>query len=154
MNPEIVERPAFTVLGYRYQGKNEHQEIAAMWEQFLPRMGEIRTTNPLESFGVCRMAPGLPPGEFEYIAGLEVDADHPVPEGMVKVTLPAARYAVFEHRGGLETLQDTFHKIAVEYLPNSGLTRVTPEVDIEVYDDRVFRGFSPESILYIYVAVQ
>ncbi|WP_322508733.1 GyrI-like domain-containing protein [Anaerolinea sp.] len=154
MNPKIVERPAFTMLGYRYQGKNEHQEIAAMWEQFLSRMGEIHTTNPLESFGVCRMVPGLPPGEFEYIAGLEVDDDHPVPEGMVKLTLPAARYAVLEHRGGLETLQDTFHKIAVEYLPNSGLTRVTPEVDIEVYDDRVFRGFSPESILYIYVAVQ
>ena len=153
MQPKIVNRPAFTVVGYCYHGKNQNQEIAKMWGEFVQRLGEIQTNNTYETFGVCLIPPGLPEGEFEYVAGMQTAEDAPVPEGMVKRTLPAYQYAVFEHVGALATLGETYRYIHEVGLPQAGLKPLESGLDMEVYDDRVFNDFSPESILYLYVPV-
>jgi len=153
MQPKIVNRPAFTVIGYCYHGNNQNQEIAEMWGRFTQRLGEIQTNNHLESFGVCTLPAGLPEGHFEYVAGLQVPEDAPVPEGMVKRTLPAYTYAVFEHVGPLDTLHQTYQNIHQAWLPQSGYKALEDGQDMEVYDDRVFKDFSPDSIMYIFVPV-
>ena len=154
MQPKIVNRPAFTVIGYCYHGKNQNQEIAKMWGEFVQRLGEIQTNNEYETFGVCSIPPGLPEGDFEYVAGMQTAEDAPVPEGMVKRTIPAYQYAVFEHVGALATLGETYRSIHEVGLPQAGLKPLEDGLDMEVYDDRVFNDFSPESILYLYVPVK
>jgi len=154
MEPTFVTRPAFNVVGLCYQGTNQNQEIAAMWGDFNRREKEataIAVPNTLY-YGVCNMIAGLPEGHFEYVAGIEVPDGAPVPAGMVIRQVPAARYAVFPHRGSLDGLHATFERIHSEWLPASGL-EPTGSLDMEVYTDE-FKDFAPDSVLYVYVPVK
>jgi predicted transcriptional regulator YdeE len=35
--PKIVSKPAFTIVGLKYRGKNEGNEIPALWQTFMAR---------------------------------------------------------------------------------------------------------------------
>lgn len=153
MQPKIVSRPEFTVVGYCYHGDNKNQEIAAMWGKFTQRMTEIQTNNERETFGVCTVPAGLPEGHFEYVAAMQVPDDAPVPEGMVKRTIPAYQYAVFEHVGEIDKLGETYRDIYQSWLPQAGLDPIEHGLDIEVYDEH-FADFAPHSLFYIYVPVK
>lgn len=142
--------PAFKVMGMKYRGKNENQEISAMWGTLNTRAHEIPMVGEC-AFGVCLMLPGEQEGVFEYIAGFKVSPAAQPPEGMLVIDVPENRYAVFEHRGSLQTLGSTYKRIA-EWWKSSGHQPVG-EYDMEVYDDK-FKDFSPDSIFYIYEPVK
>jgi AraC family transcriptional regulator len=151
MEPVIITKPTFSVVGMQYIGKNQNQEIAQMWGEFNPRMKEIEGFVEGNAYGVCSMVPGAP-DSIDYVAGFEVSGNETLPEGMVSVKVPEQRYAVFEHRGSLEKLPETFHIIHEVWLPKSGYRHANgPE--LEVYDER-FTNFSPDSVLYIYIPVE
>ncbi len=42
MEPKIISKPGFTLLGLRYYGKNEHGEISQLWGQFNRRMASFK----------------------------------------------------------------------------------------------------------------
>jgi predicted transcriptional regulator YdeE/DNA-binding transcriptional MerR regulator len=155
MEPKMIDRPAFDVAGLLYVGKNQNQEIAAMWGDFNRRAEELlpSAVPNTYAYGVCLMASGLPEGCFEYVAGFEVREGALIPEGMVVRHIPACKYAVFSHTGAMEGLRKTFDSIFSEWIPASGLEPVTPEIDIEVYTEE-FKDFAPDSVFYIYVAVK
>lgn len=95
MEPRIISRPAFTVVGMHYRGKNEYGEIPQMWRQFGPRIGEIKHQ---VKHGVAYGVMGNydhSMGEFDYVAGVEVDSVADIPEGMVSWEIPEQTYAVF-----------------------------------------------------------
>jgi predicted transcriptional regulator YdeE/DNA-binding transcriptional MerR regulator len=151
MEPKIIHQPGFLVAGTLYQGKNENQEISAMWQHaFTPRMAEIKSVSR-STYGVCITPAGLPEGEFQYIAGMQVASEADVPEGMVITKVPAGEYAVFEHHGALEKLGQTYEYIYQSWLPASGYKVATP-LDYELYDDK-FNDFQEDSILYLYVPI-
>jgi AraC family transcriptional regulator len=54
MEPQIIAKPAFTVVGLKYRGKNEHNEIPQLWESLFPdRVAEIQhKVDPHVSYGV------------------------------------------------------------------------------------------------------
>lgn len=142
---------AFKVMGMKYRGKNENGEIPAMWGEFNPRCSELPSIGDC-AYGVCLMVGNAPEGVFEYVAGCKVAADAIPPEGMVVVDVPENHYAVFEHRGSKETLGNTYHLIANEWFPRSGL-KPTGGYDMEVYDKK-FKNFEPDSIMYIYEPIK
>jgi predicted transcriptional regulator YdeE/DNA-binding transcriptional MerR regulator len=152
MQPTIVIKPAFHVVGMCYHGTNQNHEIPDMWGVFLQRTGEIERINPTLSYGVCSSPKELPEGHFEYVACVEVSAGAPVPAGMVLRSLPEMKYAVFAHRGSLEGLGKTYQKVYELGLPEAGLHPLTLGLDIEVYTEEWADG-TPESILYIYVPI-
>lgn len=143
--------PAFKVMGMKYRGKNENGEIPAMWGELNPRCSEIPSIGDC-AYGVCLMVSNMPEGVFEYIAGFKVAAEAIPPKGMVVVDVPENRYAVFEHRGSKETLMNTYHLIANEWFPRSGM-KPTGGYDMEVYDEK-FNNFEPDSIMYIYEPIK
>ena len=123
MEPRIVEKPAFTMVGIRYRGRNQNQEIRQLWETFMPRVPEIpHISGP--AYGYSCMLEGAADGEFEYIGGFEVShvAD-PLPEGMESLSLPAHRYAVFPTT--LATFVPDMHHIYEEWLPAAGYQPAT-----------------------------
>ena len=133
MNPKIVRRPAFTVVGLKYRGKNEHEEIPALWSKFWPRHAEIHhRVEPVWSYGVEDNFDAAT-GEFDYIAGVAVTDASDVPADMVAVTVPAQTYAVFDCI--LSTLRETFRRAHDEWLPAAGHTP-TAGPDFELYDER------------------
>lgn len=156
MEPKIVTRPAFTVVGLRYFGKNENQEIAAMWEAFDRRMetlGGLPHDTGEAAIGLC-FSPDDDPmgGAFEYIAGLPVSKVEELPEGFVARQVPEHTYAVFAHKGDLPSLGKTYEYIYETWLPQSGYT-LADNLDFEYYDDD-FKDFAPDSIFYIYIPIK
>jgi AraC family transcriptional regulator len=148
MEPKIVSRPAFTVVGVLYRGKNEHGEVPQMWDhQLLPRVQEIpHQVTPHLAYGVMdHYDPQT--GEFDYLAGFGVERVTELPEGMVSWTVPAQTYAIFSCT--LPTVMDGI-RAAYGWLKESGAQRAAgPE--FEFYDEHFQGG---DSALYIYLPIK
>jgi len=155
MQPKIVNRPAFKVIGLSYVGKNEHGEIGQMWERFNHQSQAVKSINDKEAFGLCFSTVEGPsrPGEFEYVSGFEVAEDKAVPQGMVYRQVPAYKYAVFTHHGKLDTLGETYQYIYNTALAQTGLKLHPDKFDMEVYDED-FKFGQDNSKFYIYVAIE
>jgi AraC family transcriptional regulator len=122
-----------------------------MWGRFNPRVPEIKNMVEGDCYGICDMVE-LPDGEFEYVAAFEVTRIEDLPKGMIAFVVPEQKYAVFEHRGSLAALRETYNYIHQVGLSQSGYHHAKgPE--LEVYDDK-FTDFSPDSILYIYIPIE
>lgn len=149
MEPETVTKQAFTVVGMLYRGKNENSEIAQMWSEFVPRIGEIQgIADAQESYGVCSDLDGE--GVFEYVAGVPVTKTENIPDGMVSWNVPEQRYAIFACT--LPTIHDAYQYAFENWLPNSGYQRGDGP-DFELYD----RNFDPdrgELRLHIYIPIK
>lgn len=149
MEPKIVTKPAFTVVGMKYRGENKNNEIAQMWQEFIPRIKEIKhmIKNDL-SYGVCS---DLEETEvFEYVAGMEVERAADIPEGMVSWTVPEQKYAVFACT--LPTLHAAYEHAFQTWLPQSGYVR-GDSFDFELYDEE-FDPAVEDSQMYIYIPIK
>ena len=133
MEPEIVTKPAFTVVGLMYHGKNENDEIPQVWSKLNPRHSEIQHKTGL-AYGVCGELEEN--GRFRYLAGYEVTDAADLPEGMERWDVPEQQYAVFPCT--LKTIHETYHYIFETWLPQSGYAR-TDGSDFEYYS----REFDP-----------
>ena len=153
MELELKSLPAFKVYGLLYVGKNENQEISALWDQFNQRGEELCPSTTDQAFGVCRMIPTNTTGEFEYLAGVEYKEGQPLPQGTVVREVPACTVAVFKHVGAVDTLHQTYVRIYSEWLPSSNYEPLEPGFDMEVYNEE-FTFFAPDSVMYIYVPVK
>lgn len=149
---KIIQQPATKLVGLRYQGKNEQNEIAGLWDEFNRRYREIQHNTRGAAIGVCRIPPGLPEGEFEYTACAQVSQIADVPEGMVSLELPALKVVAYPHHGKLDTLGETYQALYQGWLPQSGLEMVEPGFDMEYYGEEF--DFSDKSMFYIYVPVK
>lgn len=147
MEPEIKSKPAFTVVGMKYRGKNEKDEIPQLWFKFGRRMNEIKhRIGP--AYGV-RDNYDEESGEFDYVAGIGVDSSADIPESMVRIDVPEQTYVVFTCT--LPTLVETFQHVYKIWLPQSDYKRVDgPE--FELYDE-TFNPADETSMLYIYIPV-
>jgi AraC family transcriptional regulator len=153
MEPKIVEGREKLVAGTLYEGRNENQEIAVMWDkEFNPNAPRIKMADDKVFYGVCEMDAGLPDGAFRYVAAAEIARPEDAPPDLYQMRIPAAKWAVYEHHGALETLGQTYQKIYAEWLPQAGLKRA-PGPDLEVYTDD-FKDFKEDSILYLWVPIE
>jgi AraC family transcriptional regulator len=149
MEPKIVTKPTFTVVGMKYRGKNEKNEIPQLWEKFMPRAGEIKQrANPF-GYGVMDNYDEKT-GEFDYLAGVEVQNVSDAPEGMESWQVPEQTYAAFPCN--LKNIKETFQQIYHEWLPQSGYQR-TDGPEFEYYDES-FRPDQGKLDLFIYIPVR
>jgi AraC family transcriptional regulator len=147
MEPKIVTKEGFTAVGMPYHGKNENNEIAQLWREFVPRIREIE--NIVDgTFGVCK--PADESGEFDYLAAMAVSSAENVPDGMQVWQVPASRYAIFPC--DLETVGEAYKYAFDVWLPGSGY-EYTQEPDFEYYDES-FDSQVEGSQFYIYVPVK
>jgi AraC family transcriptional regulator len=149
MEHKIVSLPAFTVVGMKYRGKNEHDEIPQLWGQFVPRIPEIQDRNPdPATYGVMSNFDEAT-GEFDYVAALHVNSASVLPEGMVSVDIPAARYVVFTCT--LPALSSTYRQIH-QWLPQSRYEHAgTPEYE---YYGEHFDPENPDSPMSVYIPIR
>jgi predicted transcriptional regulator YdeE/effector-binding domain-containing protein len=143
MEPRIVTKPAFTVVGLPFtgfisappfeggphEGGSANNEIGAVWDQVNARTGEIKH--------ICGPAYGLcfgMPNEKEpwYIAGFEVVEVADLPAGMMRMTVPAQKYAVFPCT--LSTIGATYRYITEEWGPRTGHEHAEAP-DFELYEE-------------------
>jgi AraC family transcriptional regulator len=150
MQAKIVRKPAFSVVGMSYHGKNQHNEIPQLWRSFGPRMGEVQhVAHPENAYGVMDHLDART-GEFDYLAAFEVTTIAEIAEGMTVKAIPAQTYAVFPCM--LSTLRQTYAAIYQDWMPNSGYQRAGgPE--FELYDER-FTPDDPNSEMFLYIPVE
>ncbi|MDZ5435428.1 GyrI-like domain-containing protein [Pseudomonas fluorescens] len=94
------------------------RDIPALWEKFIPHLGNIPGQKGEVTYGICCNPDGE--GGFEYIAGVEISKLDDLPETYRWVEVQPQQYAVFEHRGKLDSLPQTFQYIWKTWLPQSG----------------------------------
>ncbi len=122
---KIVEKPAFTVVGYKKQFNTEtsYQEIPKWWDEILAAQRVI-----IGDFGVCIDTDGK---LFDYLIA---DLHQPwktVPEGCITHTIPAGTWAVFPCTLG--TLQETNTKMWCDWLPACREYKLGGGYNIEFY---------------------
>lgn len=144
MEPQIVTKAAFQVVGYKYHGDKGPQEIPGVWERFVPRIGEIADlAGDDESYGVCLDGEG---GMIDYIAGVPVSRVANLPADMEAVTVPANTYVAFPCT--LSTLHQAYDYALNTWLPAAGYRRA-PGPDFEYYPPSFANNQNEEMFVYI-----
>ncbi|MFW5713879.1 MAG: GyrI-like domain-containing protein [Brevefilum sp.] len=156
MEPKIITKPGFTVVGLRYFGKNESNEIPELWTKFNQRMkqlGRLKNETGEAAIGLC-ITPDEEPleGAFEYVAGLPVTEVEDVPQDFVVRHVPDHKYAVFAHKGDMAGLKKTYEYIYETWLPQSNY-ELAQKMDFEYYNED-FKDFAPDSVFYIYIPIK
>lgn len=153
MEPKIVTKPAFTVVGlpfkgYISQGPYEdgasNNEIGQVWDELNRRAPEIKNIAGA-AYGVCFGMPN--PDEPWYVAGFEVAQAADVPAGMMSYTVPGQKYAVFACTLG--ELSQTYRYISEEWQPRSGYERAEAP-DFELYNEEFDAADPQQGKMYVY----
>ncbi|GAV22900.1 GyrI-like domain-containing protein [Carboxydothermus pertinax] len=147
MIPEIVFKPGFYLVGIKYEGRNENEEISELWKKFNLRISEIKSkVSNNERFGLNIYGEKfLATGEFTYLAAVAVEKIEEVPEGMAVAALDPAKYAVFTLPGQREKLPKLIHDIYCRHLKKHGLKPVGN------YD---FEFYTGKDLIYFYVPIE
>lgn len=117
--PRFENGPALRIVGFNGSYTFEtRSDIPSQWERFGPHCHNMPGANTDHAYGVCwNYRPGV---GFDYLTGMAMAADAPVPEGMVDLLLAPCRYAVFTHTGNVSKIAETLDAIWCKWLPNSG----------------------------------
>jgi predicted transcriptional regulator YdeE len=119
INQRIEHRRAFSVLGIQsdvIRGSEAPELFATIWEKFEKEIEVIESLSLSgKYYGV-----NFPAGKeeiSEYLAGMMVSDDAPVPEGLVKRNVPGGDYAVFECP--VEAIGMCYQNIFTKWFPAS-----------------------------------
>ena len=150
MQPQLITKPAFTVVGLRIQTKPMTPDIPNLWQQFGPRIDEVNAlAEPHVSYGLMdHFDPQR--GQLDYMAGVSVTEATDLPSGMSRWQVPANTYAVFETP--ISTINDAFGYIYDTWLPTAGYQQLAAPY-FERYDE-TFNPGDPTSKLAIYIPVE
>jgi len=143
MNVRIEQKPSLdlygvegTFRGMDHEQPNNHQVIPDLWQQLLKiKQGETGKA----CYGAIRINEEAS-HEYQYLAAYDFADTSPPSNQLTRWEIPAQRYAVFEHRGKLAHLGDTFAQFFGHWLPDSDF-KIAGKAELECYDHR----FDPES---------
>lgn len=147
LQPEIIFQPKTIFIGMKtcfYGTDSEKNNIAeklpALWDSFLPRIGEIKNGIQNIGYGIIQQTPKKT-DQLEYYAALEVtEYNAAIPKGMNSIEVPASIYAKFSHIGHVKNLDNTVNYIYSSWLMQSD-KRHSYGPDIEIYGS----GYIPDS---------
>jgi predicted transcriptional regulator YdeE len=150
MEPKIATRPAFKVIGMKYHGTAQENEIPQLWVNFMGRWNEIQhRVDTLLSYGVTTSFDFVS-REFDYIACIPVEEIAEIPDGMVGIEIPEGTYAEFTTT--IPTMMESYKYANDKWLPQSGYVRdYRPE--FEEYPGE-FNPDDPESRFRFYVPIK
>lgn len=156
LEPKIIFNDEFKIIGLSCTTtsteNNEKAIIPALWDKFIPRIGEIKNfVSSTRTLGLCEIIENSD-DSFTYVCCKEVKNFDFIPEGMIAKVVPSSRYAVFTHKGNVENLGETYDYIYGSWLPKSGYEINGVKHDFELYDERFDN--SPSSEMEIYIPIK
>lgn len=118
--PRVVDEQLLRIVGLADRCSFDTTiTIPAQWQQFMACYDPIPHKRDRIPVGVTRAADD--DGQFEYVCGVEVHRFGERPSGLCHLEIPPRQYAVFEHRGHVSTIYETYRGIWDEAMPASGL---------------------------------
>ena len=108
--PGLIESKAVRAVGLSEHCSWESViRIPAQWQRFVPYIGAIANRLDRAPIGVTQ-APD-DEGEFEYACGVEVARFGEHPPELMQLEIPPRTYAVFQHRGHISAVRETYFAI-------------------------------------------
>ncbi len=157
LEPEIQEQPAMHVVGMRtrYFGvdsekNNIAEKLPQLWLAFLPHLESVPNRIPGGCYGVVSQAPERA-DELEYWAAVPVTHVDSLPNGLLSLYIPAARYARFAHRGLVANVNMTVNYIYSSWLLRSGMQH-SYGCDLEFYGAE-YDANSDKSVIYYAIPI-
>lgn len=123
--PRYVDFTGRTLIGRKARFTPETRpKIPALWESTIEETGTRMFGR--ETFGVCSNFDG---DAHDYMVAFDDDGEA---DGLDRMTLPAGRYAVFEHQGHISSISETWAAIFDQWMPNAD-EEVTDGPEFEFY---------------------
>lgn len=148
------------LIGMRVQTSLRKNTLKEEWGRFLSRSEEIENRAEGSAvYGICEVSPDFDTASFDadtestHFIGAEVYSFGGLPEGMSEKTLRGGRYAVFTHKGKVETLKITYDYIWGTWLLCSGL-EIDSRDDFERYDGRFLGADNGLSEIDIFIPIK
>ena len=118
--PRIVQAAAVRAVGVsRRYSFDKVIGIPIQWETFMcTQYGQI--PHRVDGIPIGIQKPAEDEGGFDYICAAEVTTFGQLPHDLLRIEISSRRYAVFEHRGHVSTLFDTYAAIWNEALHEYG----------------------------------
>lgn len=153
LEPELVDMSRLQLVGMhtRFFGtasekNNVAERLPPLWDHFIQCWDQVQDRVQGTGYGVIGTAPD--DGELlEYYAACAVTAPARPPRGMVSLSLPAARYALFKHVGRAQNLDHTVSYAYSTWLMRSG-HRHSYGYDLEIYGPKYHPTRADAEILY------
>ena len=141
IEPRFEDREEFVVAGYRKHTKDGFHVIGEAWFELKSNLNVIERKNKHTMYGLEDYSEEFCPEplSFYYMAGVEVDKDTSLPEGMDHKVVPKAKYAVFTVNGNNTNgeIGRAFQYIYSVWLPKSAYCiDESALLDFEYYDER------------------
>ena len=157
MEVNIESYPHFKVIGIVWHGKMQDgpKEIPKFRDKtFLPRAQEIKNAK-IEEWGLANSYGvmwnfDMEKGEMDYLAGLGVESEADIPEGMIMWEVPAQTYAVVSTP--LSKLPELF-KVFENWFSQSEYERIPGAAEFELYGEEFHKENGKGPIKY-YVPIE
>ncbi len=136
MEPGIEDRKAFTVLGIQFkikQGSETAGLFAGIWEKFEAGSDLVESLSLSKKYYGVNF-PTDKEDVTEYLAGMMVSRDSPVPNGLVKREVPGGDYALIECP--VESIGLCYQNIFTKWLPAASVTFNSKNPVFEEYPEK------------------
>lgn len=169
MQPKIIERKSFKVVGYEFKStlknKSHTRDVPAFWEERGLGNGECETKlyatqTPVKHGEYCLcINPNMESDEFSYLLSVEVGDFSKAQKDMYQLEVPAATYAVFttppvKEDDFVNSIQGTWKYILEEWFPNSGYEIDETKYDFEYYDERCHSWENDRILMEIFIPIK
>ncbi len=136
----IKKKETFSVLGVQYQmnqGSETSELFARIWKQF-ESYGEIIESLSIDNQYYGVQFPTDKEDVTEYMAGMVVETDSAVPDGLVKRIVPGGEYAIFEC--SVEKIGECYQNIFTKWLPSESVLFIPKNPVFEEYPEKNSTG--------------
>jgi AraC family transcriptional regulator len=117
--PRVVDAQMVRVVGLAERCSFDTTiNIPAQWQRFMERYDDIPYKRDHIPIGVNYSADD--DGQFLYMCGAEVHRFGARARALLHLEIPPRQYAVFEHRGHVSTIYETYRSIWNEAMPATG----------------------------------
>ena len=131
--PDLIESESVRVLGLsEHCSRDSTITIPAQWQRFTPYMTGIADRFDRISIGVIYAADDG--GQFKYICGVEVARFGEYSSALKRLEIPPRTHAVFQHRGHISAVRETYFAI---------WNRALVELDRTVVDAPIIERHNP-----------
>jgi Bacterial regulatory helix-turn-helix proteins, AraC family./Bacterial transcription activator, effector binding domain. len=169
MQPKIVERPAFKVIGKTFEGRisgvSSTRDYPAFWNRPGLDDGSVekmlyQTVKPKKHGEYCINYQTGPLDEtFTYLFAVEFHEGMDVPDGLTLLEIPAATYAVFRtppvpEEEFFSSIRGTWRYILEEWFPQSSYEVDEGAPDFEYYDENCHYWLHEKIFMEIHIPVK
>ncbi|MHA1885652.1 MAG: flavin reductase [Promethearchaeota archaeon] len=150
--PKYRDVEEFQVIGIEDIGKGEDRDLTQIYTKFRELRGNIPNRDVSHTLEIHMYTNELSiKGENRLVVGNEISKVEEIPEGLVYVTIPSQKYAVFTQIGNWDNFTGTVQFVLGEWFPNNKkYERVPFAPDFIWYDARYTQNSDkPEFDWYI-----